>query len=83
MFAFVKAVFASKGFNEMSEETLVFILKSDKLDMEESDILEKVKEWANISSVSSLLSHRHTVVVQLTMHSSYHLLPNVCFHNIR
>lgn len=46
-----KAVFASKGFNEMSEETLVFILKSDKLDMEESDILEKVKEWANISSV--------------------------------
>ena len=45
-------MFESKGFNEMSEETLVYVLKSDKLNMEESDILEKVKEWANISSVS-------------------------------
>ena len=37
----------------------MYVLKSDKLNMEESDILEKVKEWANISSVSGYCTHIH------------------------
>ena len=44
-------VFKSPGFNEMSEDALSFILKSDKLTMDEGDILEKAKEWAHVNSV--------------------------------
>ena len=46
-----KEVFKSSSFNEMSEESLAFILKSDKLNMDELDLLEKVKEWAQVNSV--------------------------------
>ena len=35
----------------MSEEALAFTLKSDKLKMDEVDILDKVKEWAQVNSV--------------------------------
>ena len=48
----VQAVFESKGFSEVSADTLSYVLQSDRLSMEEEDILDKVKEWANISSVS-------------------------------
>lgn len=44
-------VFKSRGFTEMSEDTLAFILKSDGLRMDEVDILEKVTEWATVNSV--------------------------------
>ena len=44
-------MFKSPGFNEMSEDALSFILKSDKLTMDEGDILEKAKEWAHVNSV--------------------------------
>ena len=36
----------------MSEDALSFVLRSDKLRMDEYNILEKVKEWASINSVS-------------------------------
>ena len=48
----LQAVFESKGFSEVSADTLSYLLQSDRLSMEEEDILDKVKEWANISSVS-------------------------------
>ena len=48
---YIQEVFRSPGFNEMSEDALSFILKSDKLTMDEGDILLKVKEWAHVNSV--------------------------------
>ena len=50
----LQSVFESKGFSEVSADTLSYLLQSDRLTMEEEDILDKVKEWANISSVSHL-----------------------------
>ena len=52
----LQSVFESKGFSEVSADTLSYLLQSDRLNMEEEDILDKVKEWANISSVSGLHS---------------------------
>ncbi|XP_003388085.1 PREDICTED: BTB/POZ domain-containing protein 19-like [Amphimedon queenslandica] len=59
-------VFNSPGFNEMSEDALSFILKSDKLTMDEEDILMKVKEWAHVNSVvtGSTLSEVAKTVIQ-------------------
>ena len=45
-------VFKSRGFNEMSEDAVAFVLQSDRLRMDEADILEKVTEWATVNSVS-------------------------------
>ena len=45
-------VFKSQGFNELSEDALAFILQSDRLKMDEEEILEKVTEWATVNSVS-------------------------------
>ena len=46
-------VFSSSGFNELSDDALAFILQSDKLMLEEEQILDKVTEWASIVSVST------------------------------
>ena len=46
-------VFRGQGFNELSEDALSFILQSDRLKMDEEDILAKVTEWATVNSVSS------------------------------
>lgn len=35
----------------MSEDCLAFVLRSDHLNMDEADILEKVTEWATVNSV--------------------------------
>ncbi|OWF48237.1 BTB/POZ domain-containing protein 2-like [Mizuhopecten yessoensis] len=40
------AVFGSKGFLDMSEESLIEILKNGRLNMEEKDIFEAVVKWA-------------------------------------
>ena len=52
----LQSAFESKGFSEVSADTLSYLLQSDRLAMEEEDILDKVKEWANISSVSEQCS---------------------------
>ena len=44
-------MFKSQGFNELSEDALSFILQSDRLRMDEEDILNKVTEWATVNSV--------------------------------
>lgn len=44
-------VFKSRGFNEMSEEAVAFVLQSDLLRMDEADILDKATEWATVNSV--------------------------------
>lgn len=53
-------VFKSRGFNEMSEEAVAFVLQSDQLRMDEADILEKVTEWATVNSVSWRRGRRRT-----------------------
>ncbi|XP_059143058.1 BTB/POZ domain-containing protein 19-like [Physella acuta] len=44
-------VFKSKSFQEISEDTLVSILRSNRLNMDEVDLYKAVKEWATISAV--------------------------------
>ncbi|XP_071167253.1 BTB/POZ domain-containing protein 19-like [Mytilus edulis] len=44
-------VFKSKGFAELSEESLVETLKSDGLTMDESKILKYIRDWAQVNSV--------------------------------
>ena len=44
-------MFSSERFNELSEDALAFILQSDKLKMDEEDILNRVMEWAAVNSV--------------------------------
>ena len=38
----------------MSEDALITVLRSDNLLLDEADILDKVKEWATVNSVSKL-----------------------------
>ncbi len=45
-------VFKGRTFNEISEDALVSILMSDRLQMDEGDILDKVTEWVTVNSVS-------------------------------
>lgn len=44
-------VFKSRTFVEMSEESLSYILQSDKLKADESEVLNAVKEWCTVNSV--------------------------------
>ncbi|KAK3606153.1 hypothetical protein CHS0354_010786 [Potamilus streckersoni] len=44
-------VFASKGFQELSDGALIEILRSDNLKLDEQDIYKYVKEWAHVNSV--------------------------------
>ena len=47
----IQDVFMSRGFSEISEDVLAYILTSDNLKMDEARILEKVMEWINVNSV--------------------------------
>lgn len=47
-----ESVFRTKGFHELSEEALSLLLQSDKLMMDELEILAAVREWATVNSVS-------------------------------
>ena len=47
-----EAVFKTRGFTELSDEALSFILRSDNLMADEGEILKAVKEWATVNSVS-------------------------------
>ncbi|KAL3869280.1 hypothetical protein ACJMK2_041983 [Sinanodonta woodiana] len=44
-------VFTSKGFQELSDNALIEVLKSDNLKLDEQDIYKYVKEWAHVNSV--------------------------------
>ena len=66
-----EAVFNSERFTDMSDVAIAAVLRSDLLQLDELDILDKVKKWARINSVSSGQSMRkvrlelgHTVVVR-------------------
>lgn len=57
-----ESVFRTKGFHELSEEALALLLQSDKLMMDELEILAAVREWATVNSV--VLSKSMADVVQ-------------------
>lgn len=47
------AVFKSNNFVYISEDTLTFILESDKLQVDEKDIVAIVKQWGDVNAVST------------------------------
>ena len=51
-----QGVFKSRTFVEMSEESLSYILQSDKLKADESEVLNAVKEWCTVNAVSYTLN---------------------------
>ena len=44
-------MFKSRTFVEMSEECLSYVLQSDKLKADESEVLNAVKEWSTVNAV--------------------------------
>ena len=48
---YVQVVFQSRGFHELSEETMIFVLKCNGLQLDEGEVLKHVKEWASVNSV--------------------------------
>lgn len=44
-------VFKTKGFHELSEESLNLLLASDKLRMDELDLISAIREWATVNAV--------------------------------
>ena len=48
-------MFDSKGFEELSEDTVCFILASDNLMLDEMEIYNCVRRWANVNAVSQIM----------------------------
>lgn len=46
-----ESVFKSKAFQELSEDALAEVLKNSGLNMDESEIIKYIKEWAAVNSV--------------------------------
>ena len=49
-----QSVFKSKAFQELSEDALAEVLKDSGLNMDESEIIKYIKEWAAVNSVSQI-----------------------------
>ena len=49
----LQSVFKSKAFQELSEDALAEVLKDSGLNMDESEIIKYIKEWAAVNSVSN------------------------------
>ena len=54
-FSAMQGVFKSRTFVEMSEESLSYVLQSDKLKADESEVLNAVKEWSTVNAVSNCI----------------------------
>ncbi|XP_065529574.1 BTB/POZ domain-containing protein 19 isoform X5 [Lathamus discolor] len=55
------AVVRTQGFHELSDVVLARVLRSDRLAVDELDLVQAVREWAHVSSVSAM--HGHSGVV--------------------
>ena len=70
-----ESVFRTKGFHELSEEALSLLLQSDKLMMDELEILVAVREWATVNSVRfGLLVDLYNIPV--------HCIGSVCYFSM-
>lgn len=47
-----QAVVRTQGFCELSDVVLARVLRSDRLAVDELDLVQAVREWAHVSSVS-------------------------------
>lgn len=56
-----QAVVRTQGFHELSDVVLARVLRSDRLAVDELDLVQAVREWAHVSSVSA--THGHGGVV--------------------
>jgi len=56
-----RQIFASPHFAELSEDTLAFILQSDKLEADETAIYSAVVEWGTVNMVVSEKSMREVI----------------------
>lgn len=45
-------VVRTRGFHELSDTVLAQVLRSDRLAVDELDLVQAVREWAHVSSVS-------------------------------
>ena len=68
-----ESVFRTKGFHELSEEALSLLLQSDKLMMDELEILVAVREWATVNSV------RFPLLIDLY---NIHCIGSVCYFSM-
>ena len=59
LISLLQNVFKSKSFHEMSDAALAVVLKSNGLQLDEKDILDAVREWATVSSVSNCMTWTH------------------------
>lgn len=50
---FLQAVVRTRGFHELSDTVLARVLRSDRLAVDELDLVQAVREWAHVSSVSA------------------------------
>lgn len=66
-------VFKSRTFVEMTEESLSYVLQSDKLKADESEVLNAVKEWGTVNSVITGQSMKD-VARQVINHVRFSLL---------
>lgn len=48
-----QAVVRTQGFHELSDVVLARVLRSDRLAVDELDLVQAVREWAHVSSVSA------------------------------
>lgn len=48
-----QAVVRTQGFHELSDVVLAWVLRSDRLAVDELDLVQAVREWAHVSSVSA------------------------------
>jgi hypothetical protein len=53
----LQSVLKSKAFQELSDESLIEVLQSDKLKMDEVDLLKYVKDWATINKFKFYLKN--------------------------
>ena len=61
-------VFKSKSMQEVSEDTLVSILRSSRLQMDEMDLYKNVREWATVNGVSV----HHVDLVEISQFWKFH-----------
>lgn len=47
-------VVQTRGFHELSDTVLAQVLRSDRLAVDELDLVQAVREWAHVSSVSAI-----------------------------
>lgn len=47
-----QAVVQTQGFRELSDVVLARVLRSDRLAVDELELVQAVREWAHVSSVS-------------------------------